>query len=82
MARSAAELRAMVDGANQTLMEGQASLRVAQDRLDQAASQYRQISDKLAAAVQTTMNATTRVDEALTLTLQAAEQANNYSATL
>lgn len=82
MARSAAELRGFVDGANQTLQEGQALLRAAKDKLDDAANQYRRITDKLAGAVASTTNASDRVDESLTLTLQAVEQANSYAAGL
>lgn len=81
-AQSAADLRALVAAANQTVAEFQAAARLAIAKAQEASQAYRVISDKVAPAAVAMVMAESRVEESIVHSLQALESANAYNAVL
>lgn len=82
MARSAAELKAMVAEANQLLHEADALVRLATDKAQQAATRYRSISDKLVSSATAANMAEDAANQFLAHTSRAKAEAEYYSAPL
>jgi hypothetical protein len=84
MAKNAAELRALVNEANNITEEGDNLIRQAMDKYQQAASAYLAITDKqqITTASLAVTRARENAEQALVATLQARDSANSYSATI
>lgn len=82
MAQSAVQLRGMVDAANQEMEEARQYLRMAKDKVQQAVTEYRRISDQLSNAVGMAYQTERAADEAMVQAANTIDLANAYSATL
>jgi uncharacterized protein YegP (UPF0339 family) len=82
MALNAAQLRALVEAANEEVVAAQTSLLAAKERAEEAISRYRSISPKLAPSIIALQHVVSGIEEEWTQTGIAITEANNYTALL
>ena len=82
MAKSSAEIRGLVNDANQIVEEGQVLLRQAREKFTEGRTRYMAITEKLEPSVRMLQIADQSMEEALTHSMSAVSEANVYSSVI